>query len=44
MLVVQEDSDEENEEEEFSGVEATQMAEVSLNSVVGLTNPKTLRA
>ena len=45
VLVVQEDSDEENEiEEEFSGAEASQMAEVSLNSVMGLTNPKTLRA
>ena len=45
MLVVQEDSDEENEiEEEFSGAEVSQMAEVSLNSLVGLTIPKTLRA
>ena len=45
MLVVQEDSNEENEiEEEFSRAKVSLMSEVSLNSFVGLTNPKTLRA
>ena len=41
MIVVQEDLDDENEiEEEFSRGEVSPMLEVSLNSVVGLMNPK----
>ena len=43
VSVVQEDFDEENEiEEEFSRAEVSPMEEVSLNSIMGLTNPKTL--
>ena len=44
-MVVQEESDLEEEiEEELVQAEAIMSVEISLNFVVGLTNPKTLRA
>ena len=44
MVVQEEEMAEEEIEDELTLSEAIPLAEISLNSVVGLTNPKTLRA